>query len=82
MSGNEKTPPCRTFRLCHKQLQIGIFFKETVGGKEKRKKKNNKQRTTGACSMDVQDEYVDGSSLEVTMQKKKSHLVNKSHRLL
>lgn len=25
----------------------------------------------GACSMDVQDEYVDGSSLEVTMQKKK-----------
>lgn len=39
MSGNEKTPPCRTFRLCHKQLQIGIFFKEMVGGKEKKEKK-------------------------------------------
>lgn len=47
MSGNEKTPPCRTFRLCHKQLQIGIFFKEMVGGKEKKEKKTTSSGRRG-----------------------------------
>lgn len=52
--------PCRTFRLCHKQLHVGIFVKEWEGLQDKQQKKE--------CVMEVQDEYVDGGSLEVNMQ--------------
>lgn len=45
--------PCRTFRLCHKQLHTGNFVKEWW---------DRRAAEEVACVMDVQDEYTDGGS--------------------